>query len=105
MVGTFGPYTSASRRPTWWPEFASANARLTETVVFPTPPLPEPTARICRIPVIGVCGGGCWAACGFIKLLLCQCVPLDCRAIHNLHQVVFQDVSLFHQGARRGEGP
>ena len=29
-----------------WPSLASASARFTASVVFPTPPLPEPTAMI-----------------------------------------------------------
>src|SRR5437764_1246283 len=33
MIGTFGPYTSASSKPTLWPSFASASARFTATVV------------------------------------------------------------------------
>src|SRR5665213_1369158 len=40
IIGTFGPYTSASMRPTRRPRFASATARFTDTVDFPTPPLP-----------------------------------------------------------------
>ena len=35
---------SASSRPTVAPAWASATARLTLTVLLPTPPLPEPTA-------------------------------------------------------------
>src|SRR6202142_2911714 len=42
------------------PSFAMASARLTASVVFPTPPLPEPTAIIVSTPGRG-CGpcGGC----------------------------------------------
>ena len=36
----FGPVMSASSRPTAAPAWASATARLTLTVLFPTPPLP-----------------------------------------------------------------
>src|SRR5690606_11284158 len=48
MVGMLGPYTSASRIPTRAPLAAIANARLTEVVDLPTPPLPEPTAMMLR---------------------------------------------------------
>ncbi len=37
---------SASKRPTLAPVFARDIARLTETVVFPTPPIPLATAMI-----------------------------------------------------------
>src|SRR6185295_15005001 len=58
IMGTFGPYTSASMSPTLYPSAASATARFTETVVLPTPPLPEPTAiRFCT-PGIGSLGCG-----------------------------------------------
>ena len=43
IFGTEGPYTSASARPTLYPSRARATARLTATVDFPTPPLPEAT--------------------------------------------------------------
>lgn len=46
MRGTSGPYRSASAGPTWWPCWRSASARLTATVVLPTPPLPLATAMI-----------------------------------------------------------
>src|SRR5271157_2542148 len=41
---------SASMRPTRWPRRESATARLTATVVLPTPPLPEPMATILETP-------------------------------------------------------
>ena len=53
MIGTFGPYTSASIKPTLCPSFASASARFTATVVFPTPPLPLATATRFFTPGIG----------------------------------------------------
>ena len=40
----FGPVMSASSRPTAAPARASATARLTLTVLLPTPPLPDATA-------------------------------------------------------------
>src|SRR5690606_11522802 len=49
MFGMLGPYTSASSTPTRAPSAASAKARFTEVVDFPTPPLPEPTAMMLRI--------------------------------------------------------
>src|SRR5947207_2044580 len=60
MRGTLGPYTSASSNPTLCPSFAKTIARLTASVVFPTPPLPEPTAMMVSTPGRG-CGpcGGC----------------------------------------------
>src|SRR5512143_3495092 len=45
---------SASSNPVRAPDCAKATARLTLTVDFPTPPLPEATAMLCWIPVIGV---------------------------------------------------
>src|SRR6058998_1417441 len=51
---------SASMSPTRWPCRASATARFTETVDFPTPPLPDETAT--TLPRLGsstgVGGGG-----------------------------------------------
>src|ERR1700691_5338011 len=55
--GYFGPYTSASSKPTLFPIFASATARFTDSVVLPTPPLPEPTAIMASTPGNG-CGPG-----------------------------------------------
>ena len=46
ISGMFGPVMSASRRPTFAPDCASATARLTETVLLPTPPLPEAMAIV-----------------------------------------------------------
>ena len=43
--GTEKPQMSASRRPTTSPRWARATARLTVTDDFPTPPLPDDTAR------------------------------------------------------------
>ena len=44
---------SPSRIPTRLPQRASANARFTDTVVFPTPPFPAPTAITFFTPGIG----------------------------------------------------
>ena len=44
MMGTLGPWMSPSSTPTRAPNFESATARFTATVVLPTPPLPAPTA-------------------------------------------------------------
>ena len=49
-MGTVGPYTSASIRPTRAPVSARATARFAATVDLPTPPLPEPTAITCLTP-------------------------------------------------------
>src|SRR6266404_7139248 len=62
IIGTFGPYTSASIRPTLWPSFTRARARLTATVVLPTPPLPLATATRFFTPGIGWRSGICCAA-------------------------------------------
>src|SRR5260370_15620275 len=86
MMGTFGPYTSASSNPTLlkvaaeptlleataepsllevtaepstWPSFASASARLTATVVLPTPPLPLAMATRFFTPGMGWRAGVC----------------------------------------------
>src|SRR5882672_4697107 len=60
IIGTFGPYTSASSKPTLLPNFASASARFTATVVFPTPPFPLATATRFFTPGIPcLCGAGC----------------------------------------------
>ena len=48
--GMFGPVMSASRRPTRAPLWARATARFTETVLLPTPPFPEATATMLRMP-------------------------------------------------------
>ena len=45
-----GPVMSASRRPTDAPSIARAVARLTDTLLLPTPPLPDATAMRLRTP-------------------------------------------------------
>src|SRR6266404_1299456 len=62
MIGTLGPYTSASSKPTLWPSFTNASARFTATVVFPTPPFPLATATRFFTPGIGWRSGCCWGA-------------------------------------------
>ena len=57
MIGTLGPYTSASSKPTEAPSRLSARARLTATVVFPTPPFPLATATRFFTPWMGNLGG------------------------------------------------
>src|ERR1700722_9569503 len=54
---------SASIRPTRWPSLDRAIARLTATVVLPTPPLPEPMATILDTPGRATGDGilGAWA--------------------------------------------
>ena len=42
-----GPQRSMSRSPTLRPLFASPNASCTDTVLFPTPPLPDNTSTQC----------------------------------------------------------
>src|SRR3972149_6851870 len=63
MRGMSGPYTSTSTSPTRAPVSRRARARLTATVDFPTPPLPEETAIVCltsgmRSSLGGSAGGG-----------------------------------------------
>src|SRR5271163_4926524 len=64
---------SASMRPTLWPSLARATARLTERVVLPTPPLPEPMATMLATPgrFWGAGGAPC-AAMVELLLLVCQ---------------------------------
>ena len=45
-VGNDGPYISASKIPTLYPNLCNEKVRLTATVLFPTPPLHEETAKI-----------------------------------------------------------
>ena len=52
---------SASRMPTLAPSWASARPRLTATVDFPTPPLPDATAIRLLIPSNGL--RPCWTEC------------------------------------------
>mmetsp|Transcript_19753 Transcript_19753/g.54382 ORF Transcript_19753/g.54382 Transcript_19753/m.54382 type:complete len:233 (-) Transcript_19753:285-983(-) len=46
MTGREGPNTSQSKMPTFAPLFRSSKARLTATVLLPTPPLHEDTAMM-----------------------------------------------------------
>ena len=50
ISGMLGPVMSASRSPTLAPSIASATARFTDTVLLPTPPLPEATAMMFLTP-------------------------------------------------------
>src|SRR6476646_7810479 len=62
IIGMFGPYTSASMRPTLAPVKASAQARFAATVDLPTPPFPLLMAMTCLTPGIRVSlPWGCWA--------------------------------------------
>src|ERR1700677_4804971 len=67
---------SASMRPTRWPSRESAMARLTATVVLPTPPLPEPTATILETLGKGT-GAGILGAWAMVLLLLKNSAGLD----------------------------
>eukprot|EP00959_Pyramimonas_sp_CCMP1952_P236913 4951152-Pyramimonas_sp.AAC.1 len=51
IVGRDGPYTSASKMPTFAPIIASEYAKFTDTVDFPTPPLQLDTAMMWRTPL------------------------------------------------------
>ena len=48
IMGSEGPYTSASKMPTFAPIIASVYARLTDVVDLPTPPLHDETAMTWR---------------------------------------------------------
>src|SRR5271168_165454 len=61
---------SASIRPTLYPSCPSATARLTATVVLPTPPLPLPTATTCATP-----GNGCGPCCAPVPICPIRCSP------------------------------
>src|SRR5580698_3732121 len=63
---------SASIRPTRWPSLESATARLTATVVLPTPPLPEPTATILETPGSATGAG-----------MACECAISDESSLHS----------------------
>src|SRR5271170_5003086 len=80
MRGTLGPYTSASSKPTLWPRRDRATAIFTETVVFPTPPLPDPTAIKFWTPAIGTFGCSACAVLGPITLMLDHRVDVSGRA-------------------------
>ena len=62
IIGMLGPVMSASIRPTDAPARASATARLTLTVLLPTPPLPDATAMTFLTP-----GSSCSAARGLAR--------------------------------------
>src|ERR1700733_3357959 len=67
---------SASMSPTRNPSLTSAMARLTASVVLPTPPLPDPTAMMFATPG-SVCGPGGVCACAICSpLSACVRVPL-----------------------------
>ena len=62
IIGMLGPVMSASRSPTAAPAWASATARLTLTVLLPTPPLPDATAMTFLTP-----GSSCSACRGWAR--------------------------------------
>src|SRR5215469_2058245 len=76
-------------RPALNPSEASATARFTETVVLPTPPLPEPTATRCLTPAIGSFGGMGWFA--VISTILAICIHrAPAAATNNAHGTGFR---------------
>src|ERR1700687_1861577 len=83
ISGTFGPYTSASIRPALYPNEASPTARLTDTVVFPTPPFPEPTAIRFLTPGIGSFGCSACAVVGPINSIL-EHSPIPSRRVREV---------------------
>ena len=60
---------SASRMATRAPSFCSASARLTAVVDLPTPPLPEATTRMLRMPCTAA---SCWAR-GMLATSMSHC--------------------------------
>src|SRR5580658_5705336 len=64
---------SASIKPTRWPILLSAIARLTATVVLPTPPLPDPTATIFFTPGKAT-GAGVACPCAIRNSLFSYCL-------------------------------
>ena len=87
ILGTEGPKISASSSPTRYPFCARATARLVQTVLFPTPPLPEATAMMFFTPGSrsGSAGrGGCFdftVMLPFISISLSPCMRIACSAI------------------------
>ena len=90
---------SASSSPTRWPCRASATARFTATVDFPTPPLPEATATMDATsgsssggfwpcPASGAGGGALCAVSTAVALVMPGCRASRCldRAAHRLHR-------------------
>src|SRR5580698_3492932 len=75
---------SASMRPTRCPSRESAIARLTATVVLPTPPLPEPTATIFETPGSATGAGmlGAWA----MRILLYKDRSFQMCCVHAAKQ-------------------
>src|SRR6476646_5513452 len=56
-------------------------ARLTASVVFPTPPLPEPTATIAPTPGRGCGDGGCWPGRGGRGVLMISIIRESTAAL------------------------
>src|SRR5258708_17612998 len=86
--GTLGPYTSASSRPTLCPSLDKTIARLTASVVFPTPPLPEPTAMIAPTPGRGCGDGGCCPGRGGRAVLIGSIIREAAAAPDTSHLAV-----------------
>src|SRR5260370_18905763 len=99
MIGTFGPYTSASSNPTLWPSFAKASARFTATVVLPTPPFPLATAT--RFFTPGMCWrSGCCIGAGPGGI----CFPFGGTGIPACPRFN-QSQSIFARGFRKSDRP
>src|SRR5262249_4985073 len=91
---------SASMMPTLPPHFSSAIARLTATVVLPTPPLPAPTAMTfftpgtsCRVPSAPTASR--------TRALICPSPPAARHAGHAQHRGARLLAHLILDGARR----
>ena len=68
--------------PTRLPHFASAIARLTATVVLPTPPLPAPTAMMFFTPGTG-CRGAVGADRSRTRALICTSTAVTPGTLHH----------------------
>src|ERR1700761_6823431 len=68
---------SASMRPTRKPILTNAAARLTASVVLPTPPFPDPTAMMLATPG-RVCGPGGVCMCPIAIPLMGECARSVC---------------------------
>src|SRR5579864_6031167 len=78
----------------------SAIARFTATVVFPTPPFPEPTAIRFLTPGMGVLGGmPGWL--GVIATIVAIVTGRTSVAIQLVHQGAFAAADTHRQGSRR----
>src|SRR5580698_5347825 len=102
---------SASISPTRWPSLLSAIARFTATVVFPTPPLPDPTATIFETPGNATGDGMTWEcaiifysiSCNLVRTTLIKRAPDLLRLTANLNLLSIKFYRSSASGFRRVE--